>query len=72
MRQQLQLRLAALREEFEAGQARLRDLEVEQAFLRERLLMLKGAIQALEQLGEELRAAPDGQPEPAPSGDRAG
>jgi hypothetical protein len=60
-----------LRQELEAGQTRLRELEVEQAFLHERLLMLKGAIQALDQLGEDLRTEPDGQPEPG-TRERAG
>jgi predicted nuclease with TOPRIM domain len=71
MRERLEARVGRLRQELEAGQARLRELEVEQAFLRERLLMLKGAIQALDQLGEELRMEPDGQPEPG-TRERAG
>jgi predicted nuclease with TOPRIM domain len=53
MGERLQERLEHLREEFEAGQARLRDLEVQEAFLRERLLMLRGAIQVLEELRTE-------------------
>jgi hypothetical protein len=50
-------RLAALRSEFENGQARLLDLERQEAFLRERLLMLRGAIQALDELQVELADA---------------
>lgn len=50
MDRQVTQRLARLRAEFEAGQARLQQLEVEQGFLHERLLMLKGAIGVLEDL----------------------
>jgi predicted nuclease with TOPRIM domain len=53
-------RLAALRAEFEAGQARLREVEQQEAFLRERLLMLRGAVQAVEQLHADL--FPDADP----------
>jgi predicted nuclease with TOPRIM domain len=43
-------RLAALRKEFETGQARLRQLEGEQSYLRETLLRISGAIQVLQEL----------------------
>ncbi|HVQ90013.1 MAG TPA: hypothetical protein VMU51_03165 [Mycobacteriales bacterium] len=65
-RQLIADRLAALRTEYELGQARLREVEQQEAFLRERLLMLRGAIQAVEELDTELaRDQPDpgGQPE---------
>jgi predicted nuclease with TOPRIM domain len=54
MRPQLDERLGTLRTEFEADQTALQKLETQAAFLRGRLLMLKGAIQVLEQLRAEL------------------
>jgi hypothetical protein len=50
----LERRLAVLRSEFDNGQARLQELERQEAFLRERLLMLRGAIQAFDELHAEL------------------
>jgi predicted nuclease with TOPRIM domain len=50
MREQLQTRLAVLKKEFETGQTRLQELERQQAFLRETLLRISGAIQVLEEL----------------------
>jgi predicted nuclease with TOPRIM domain len=50
MQGQLQNRLNELKKEFETGQARLRELETQQAFLRETLLRISGAIQVLEEL----------------------
>jgi hypothetical protein len=64
MRQALEQRLAALRTEYETGQGRLAEIERQDAFLRERLLMLRGAIQALDDLRAELGQAELGQPEP--------
>jgi hypothetical protein len=40
--------------EFESDQAALQKLETQASFLRERLLMLKGAIQVLEELRAEV------------------
>ena len=60
MREQLLTRLEELKREFEAGGARLRELEAEQARLRETMLRISGAIQVLE---EELAGAQQGQPE---------
>ena len=57
-------RLVALRGEFENGQARLLELERQEAFLRERLLMLRVAIQALDDLQSELAAPETGEPSP--------
>jgi predicted nuclease with TOPRIM domain len=48
--EQILNRLAALKKEFEVGQARLRELEAEQAYLRETMLRISGAIQVLEEL----------------------
>ena len=50
MREQLQARLSVLKQEFETGQTQLRDLERQQAYLRETLLRISGAIQVLEEL----------------------
>jgi predicted nuclease with TOPRIM domain len=54
MRDQLQKRLDALRNEFEVGRQRLAELEQQTAKLRETLLRISGAIQVLE---EELGSA---------------
>ena len=54
MKEQLEQRLKELRAEYETGQARLRELEAEAAYVRETLLRIAGAIQVLgEMLGEE-------------------
>jgi predicted nuclease with TOPRIM domain len=42
-------RLASLKKEFETGQARLRELEAEQTYVRETMLRISGAIQVLEE-----------------------
>ncbi len=55
MHEQLQVRLATLKQEFETGQTQLRELERQQAYLRETLLRISGAIQVL----AELLTAPD-------------
>ena len=49
MQEQLRGRLEELKKEFEAGQARLRELESEQAYVRETMLRISGAIQVLEE-----------------------
>jgi predicted nuclease with TOPRIM domain len=49
MQEQLQKRLEELKKEFETGQARLRELEAEQAYIRETLLRISGAIQVLDE-----------------------
>lgn len=49
MEEQLQRRLEELRKEFEAGQARLRELETETNYVRETMLRISGAIQVLEE-----------------------
>jgi predicted nuclease with TOPRIM domain len=61
LREQLQQRLEELKQEFESGQARLRELEVQEARLREMLLRISGAIQVLEETltaGTEQNAPP--------------
>jgi predicted nuclease with TOPRIM domain len=49
LREQLQQRLEELKQEFETGQTRLRELEMQEARLRETLLRISGAIQVLEE-----------------------
>ena len=64
MQQQIQSRLEVLKSEFETGQAKLRDLEMQQSRLRETLLRISGAIQVLEEMLQPVK--PD--EEPAPQG----
>ncbi len=52
----LDARLAELHQEFNAGQARLRELEVESTKLRDRMLMLSGAIQAFQEISSTLQS----------------
>jgi prefoldin subunit 5 len=56
MRQQLERRLAALREEYQAGQHALAELEQKIDALRATMLRISGAIQVLE---EELAGSAD-------------
>ncbi|HVP54606.1 MAG TPA: hypothetical protein VMU45_06365 [Candidatus Eisenbacteria bacterium] len=56
-RQQLQERLDSLQKEFEIGQTRLKELEKEEAYVRETLLRISGAMQVLKELLQ-------GSPEP--------
>jgi predicted nuclease with TOPRIM domain len=53
MRQQLQHRLEALHDEFEKGQSRLREMQLQQSQLQETLLRISGAIQILSELLEK-------------------
>lgn len=50
MTEQLQARLAELRAEFESGTQVLHELEARQAYTRETLLRISGAVQVLEEL----------------------
>jgi hypothetical protein len=50
MREQIEERLAALRQEFEAGRRMLADLETRQVELQQTLLRIGGAVQVLEEL----------------------
>lgn len=56
-RQQLQDRLESLQKEFEIGQGRLKELEKEEAYIRETLLRIAGAMQVLKELLQEDAAA---------------
>lgn len=58
MQEKLEKRLEELKKDFEKGQARLRELETEQAYTRETLLRISGAIQVLEEALEQ-EATPD-------------
>jgi hypothetical protein len=49
MREQLQRRLAELRQEYEAGKAKSRELERQRMELHETMLRISGAIQVLEE-----------------------
>jgi predicted nuclease with TOPRIM domain len=49
LREHLEQRLKELKAEYETGQARLRELETEQTYVRETLLRISGAIQVLEE-----------------------
>jgi predicted nuclease with TOPRIM domain len=62
MQQQIQSRIEVLKREFETGQTKLRELEMQQSRLRETLLRISGAIQVLEEM---LESATSGE-EPAP------
>jgi predicted nuclease with TOPRIM domain len=67
MQQQIQSRLEVLRTEFETGQTKLQQLEIQQSHLRETLLRISGAIQVLEEMlkavkPEEEAASTHGSP----------
>ncbi len=62
MQEQLEYRLSALKQEFEAGQARLREIETQETRLRETLLRISGAIQVLEELLAESNPPAESQP----------
>jgi hypothetical protein len=55
MRERLEARLEELRQEMITGEMRLRELEAEEAGLRETLLRISGAAQVVRELLEEAR-----------------
>ena len=63
MREQLEARLTELEQEYEFGERRLRDVDLEQARLRETLLRMSGAIQVLRELLDPSGTASDSQPQ---------
>lgn len=61
MKEQLEKRLAALEAQFEHGMKVLRDLEAQEATLKETLLRISGAVEVLrEELNSANRPAEDG------------
>jgi predicted nuclease with TOPRIM domain len=60
MKEQLEKRLEELKAEYETGQARLRQLEAETAYVRETMLRISGAIQVV----QEILGKDQSQPEP--------
>ena len=69
MRDELEARLEQLKQEFQLGQGKLQELELQQAQLTETMLRISGAIQALEEVLAADAAREDGtavrEPEPA-------
>jgi len=63
LRQQAADRLTVLRHEFALGEARLTELQREQAQLQQTLLRISGAVQVLDEL-----IGPSGGPVPEPVG----
>ena len=60
MREAMTARLDQLRQEYERGQAQLRELLAQEAVLRETLLRISGAAQVLEEmLADGVPTAPD-------------
>jgi predicted nuclease with TOPRIM domain len=62
MREQLEARLTELEQEYQTGEQRLRDVDLQQARLRETLLRISGAIQVLHELLESSGGASDSEP----------
>ena len=56
-REQMQVRLEALRGELETGQAEFQRLEARRAYLHETMLQIRGAISVLEELLADGRSA---------------
>jgi predicted nuclease with TOPRIM domain len=50
IRDQIQSRLEALKEELETGQAELQKVEMQRTYLHETVLRISGAVQVLEEL----------------------
>ena len=63
MKEQLEARLAELQRDFDLGERQLRDVEAQQAQLRDTLLRISGAIQVL----RELLGTREGEPGPDPA-----
>ena len=53
MREHLLRRFEELKKEYETGQARLRELESETAYVRETMLRISGAIQVIQEMLEQ-------------------
>ena len=50
MQEQMQARLAELRQEYQKGQAQLQELVKQESLMRETLLRISGAIQVIEEM----------------------
>lgn len=50
MEEMINARIAELKHDYELGESRLRELEIQQMQLRETLLRISGAIQVLEEI----------------------
>jgi hypothetical protein len=61
MQENMQSRLAELRQEYQRGQGQLHELIQQEAVLRETLLRISGAIQVLEEMLAQGQATADGQ-----------
>lgn len=59
MQDQIAARLEELKQDYARGQARLQELDMQQAALRETLLRIAGAIQVLEELAPAPQPAAD-------------
>ena len=62
MHDKLMSRLGHLKTEFQSGQTKLQDLDIQQSRLRETLLRISGAIQVLEEMIEPVKS--DEEPSP--------
>ena len=60
----LQKKLDELKKEFEVGQNRLRELDAEQAYVRETMLRISGASQVLQELIDEAKKGEQPAPQP--------
>jgi predicted nuclease with TOPRIM domain len=67
MREKLDQRLQSLKNEYEAGQKMLAELEAKQANLRDTLLRISGAIQVLEEALSESNEAEVSENETIPA-----
>ena len=65
MREKAQMRLEVLKKELETGQAELERIEKQRAYLHETVLRISGAVQVLEELLTEGRAAEQDGSQPA-------
>jgi len=66
MQEQMQSRLAELRQEYQLGQGQLHELTQQEAVMRETLLRISGAIQVLEEMLAQDQKNDNGQ-ETAPT-----
>jgi hypothetical protein len=65
MQEQMQARLAELRQEYQKGQAQLQELVKQESLMRETLLRISGAIQVLEEILTQGQESANGQGPPS-------